>query len=284
MGAWVGWVAGAWVRWVGAWAVTLEHGTREASCTGRCYGLLVDSMMAGGNMNEVQRVGDTVRRIAGPWTPTVHRYLDYIRRGGVDWAPRPLGIDDDRETLSFIDGDVPVYPLPDWVWADSVLVEGGRRLRQLHDASIGFPLENATWQSWTKVPAEVICHNDFAPHNLAFADGAIVGAIDFDMCSPGPRMWDIAYFATRSVPLTAAVPQGAPDMSDARRRVALILSAYGSSATYLDLMRVAIRRLWDLADFSISKAEELGKPHLRDEAVAYERDAEYLTALIADVR
>jgi hypothetical protein len=97
-------------------------------------------------------------------------------------------------------------------------------------------------------------------------------------------MWDIAYFATRSVPLTAAVPQGAPDMSDARRRVALILSAYGSSATYLDLMRVAIRRLWDLADFSISKAEELRKPHLRDEAVAYERDAEYLTALIADVR
>jgi len=45
-------------------------------------------------------------------------------------------------------------------------------------------------------------------------------------------------------------------------------------------MRIAIRRLWDLADFSIGKADELGKPHLRDEALEYERDAEYLTAFL----
>jgi hypothetical protein len=243
----------------------------------------MDSMMTGGNMNQVERVGDSVRRVAGPWTPTVHRYLDYIRRGGVDWAPHPLGIDGDREVLSFIDGEVPVYPLPGWVWADAVLVDGAQRLRQLHDASIGFPLENAVWQSWTRVPVEVICHNDFSPHNLAFVAGAIVGAIDFDMCSPGPRIWDIAYFATRAVPLTAAVPAGAPNMADARRRVELILASYGSSATWHDVMLVAIRRLWELADFSISKADELGKPHLRDEARDYQRDAEYLTALIADV-
>ena len=243
----------------------------------------MDSMMTGGNMNQVERVGDSVRRVAGPWTPTVHRYLDYIRRGGVDWAPHPLGIDGDREVLSFIDGEVPVYPLPGWVWADAVLVDGAQRLRQLHDASIGFPLENAVWQSWTRVPVEVICHNDFAPHNLAFVDGAFVGAIDFDMCSPGPRIWDIAYFATRAVPLTAVVPAGAPDMADARRRVELILASYGSSATWHDVMLVAIRRLWDLAGFSISKADELGKPHLRDDALDYQRDAEYLTTLIADV-
>lgn len=237
--------------------------------------------MTGGNMNAVERVGDTVRRIAGPWTPTVHRYLEYVRRGGVDWAPKPLGIEHDREVLSFVHGDVPQYPLPSWVWSDAVLLDGARRMRQLHDASIGFRLDDATWQSWTKVPAEVICHNDFAPHNLAFADGVIVGAIDFDMCSPGPRIWDIAYFATRAVPLTAVVPDGAPDMADARRRVELILAAYGSSATWLDVMRIAIRRLWDLAEFSISKADELAKPHLLREARDYERDAEYLTRFIA---
>lgn len=50
----------------------------------------------------------------------------------------------------------------------------------------------AIWQSPAKVPEEVICHNDFAPHNLAFDEGRLVGAIDFDMCSPGPRLWDLA--------------------------------------------------------------------------------------------
>ncbi|HYI33413.1 MAG TPA: phosphotransferase, partial [Glaciibacter sp.] len=154
-------------------------------------------------MNNVERSGDTVLRDAGPWTPTVHRYLDYLTMAGVDWAPRPLGIDGRRERLSYVHGDVPLYPMPDWVWSEEVLTDGARRLRQLHDASIGFGLDDAVWQSPAKVPAEVICHNDFSPHNLAFVDGAFVGAIDFDMCSPGPRLWDIAYFATRVVPLTA---------------------------------------------------------------------------------
>ena len=236
-------------------------------------------ILTGGNMNVVEREGDTVLRLAGPWTPTVHRYLDYLRRAGVTWAPQPLGIEGDRERLSFVDADVPQYPLPDWVWAESVLVEGAARLRELHDASIGFGLDGAVWQSNTKVPSEVICHNDFAPHNLAFIDGAIVGAIDFDMCSPGPRLWDLAYFATRAVPLTAVTPDNAPGMHLARHRVDVILRSYGSSATWQDVIRVAIIRLLDLAEMSRDKADELGKPHLLDEALEYERDAEYLTAL-----
>ena len=146
----------------------------------------MDGALAGGNMNAVVRDGDSVLRTAGPWTPTVHRYLDYLAVAGVDWAPRPLGIEGDRERLSFVEGDVPLYPLPDWVWADAVLDDGARRLRQLHDASVGFGLDGAVWQAPAKVPAEVICHIDFAPHNLAFADGAIVGAIDFDFCSTSP--------------------------------------------------------------------------------------------------
>ncbi|WP_113717935.1 phosphotransferase [Arthrobacter dokdonensis] len=71
---------------------------------------------------------------------------------------------------------------------NAVVRDGARKLRRLHDASIGFGLDGAVWQSPAKVPAEVICHNDFAPHNLAFDDGMPVGAIDFDMCSPGPRL------------------------------------------------------------------------------------------------
>lgn len=230
-------------------------------------------------MNNVERSGDTVLRDAGPWTPTVHRYLDYLAMAGVDWAPRPLGIEGRRERLSFVHGDVPLYPMPDWVWSEEVLTDGAKRLRQLHDASIGFGLDDAVWQSPAKVPGEVICHNDFSPHNLAFVDGAIVGAIDFDMCSPGPRLWDIAYFATRVVPLTADTAANAPGMDDARRRVDLILAAYGSAATWSDVLRVAIIRLHDLAGLSREKAVELGKPDLAEHAEMYERDARFLRGL-----
>ena len=239
----------------------------------------MDGLLPGGNMNAVERSGDTVLRNAGAWTPTVHRYLNYIALAGIDWAPSPIGIEGDRERLSFIEGDVPLYPLPRWVWADSVLEEAAQHLKELHNASIGFALDDAIWQSHVKVPAEVICHNDFSPHNLAFSKGVLVGAIDFDMCSPGPRLWDIAYLATRAVPLTALAPKGAPGMDDARRRVDLLLRAYGPDATWDDVLRVAIIRLVDLADMSIKKAVELQRPHLRDEAADYERDAQFLRGL-----
>ena len=239
----------------------------------------MDGLLPGGNMNAVERSGDTVLRNAGAWTPTVHRYLNYIALAGIDWAPSPIGIEGDRERLSFIEGDVPLYPLPRWVWADSVLEEAAQHLKELHNASIGFALDDAIWQSHVKVPAEVICHNDFSPHNLAFSKGVLVGAIDFDMCSPGPRLWDIAYLATRAVPLTALAPKGAPGMDDARRRVDLLLRAYGPDATWDDVLRVAIIRLDDLADMSIKKAVELQRPHLRDEAADYERDAQFLRGL-----
>ncbi|NQX10221.1 phosphotransferase [Microbacteriaceae bacterium VKM Ac-2855] len=238
-----------------------------------------EAPLLGGNMNTVLRDGDTVLRIAGPWTPTVHRYLDWLAMAGIDWAPRPLGIELDRERLSLVAGDAPVYPLPDVVWSDAALQKGARMLRRLHDASIGFPLDGAIWQSRAKVPSEVICHNDFAPHNLTFVDGTIAGAFDFDMCSPGPRLWDIAYYATRIVPLTADTPSNAPDMTDARRRVDLLLEAYGSDDSWADVLRVAIIRLLDLADFSREKAVELGKPELSDDALLYERDAAFLTPL-----
>ena len=32
-------------------------------------------VLCGGNMTPVVRVGDTVRRATGPWTPTIHALL-----------------------------------------------------------------------------------------------------------------------------------------------------------------------------------------------------------------
>lgn len=248
-----------------------------------------DGPLLGGNMNTVIREGDTVLRNAGRWTPTVHRYLAHLRQAGIDWIPAPMAIHPAadggaRERLSYVHGEVPVYPLPKWVWATDVLHEGARRLRQLHDASIGFGLDGARWQAPAKIPAEVVCHNDFAPHNLAFRDGGIAGVIDFDFCSPGPRLWDIAYFATRAVPLSASPPPNAPGMSRARQRVDTILSAYGSdhggpAMTWDSVLRVAIIRLHDLADMSRHKAVELSNPELAADAETYDLDGRYLATL-----
>ncbi len=48
--------------------------------------------LTGGDMTAVVRVGDTVRRTAGPWTPAVHALLRHLRAAGftqIPRAPRP---------------------------------------------------------------------------------------------------------------------------------------------------------------------------------------------------
>src|SRR4051812_6261963 len=62
-----------------------------------------EEVLAGGNLSHVVRVGDTVRRPTGPWTPTVHALLAHL--DGFDGAPKVLGIDEqDREILEYLPG------------------------------------------------------------------------------------------------------------------------------------------------------------------------------------
>lgn len=235
----------------------------------------MEQRLAGGNMTEVWRVGATVRRQAGPWTPTIHALLAHLRRQGIDWVPEPLGIDErGREILGFIEGDVPAYPLPEWVWGDHVLVEAARRLRRLHDATADFAPEHAVWQLESRLPAEVICHNDFAPHNLVFHAGDVVGAIDFDTSSPGPRLWDLAGLALRIVPITAP-PDGIP-RDRVLERCRLLLDSYGSDAPLGSLLEFAVARLESIADYSDAKAVTLDNPDLAEHAIGYRRDAAWL--------
>jgi hypothetical protein len=59
----------------------------------------------GGLVDRAVRIGATVRRPAGPWTPTVHALLDHLESHGF-LAPRARGIDEDgREILSYLEGD-----------------------------------------------------------------------------------------------------------------------------------------------------------------------------------
>src|SRR5258707_6979330 len=55
----------------------------------------------------VIRIGGTVHRRAGPWTPAVHDLLRHLERLGFRGAPRPLGIDaNGREVLTYIPGEL----------------------------------------------------------------------------------------------------------------------------------------------------------------------------------
>lgn len=80
--------------------------------------------LEGGNAGGAVRVGDTVRRPAGPWTPAVHSLLQHLDRVGFEQAPRTLGLDDQgREVLSFLPGHTigNRRPWPAWVHSDDAL-------------------------------------------------------------------------------------------------------------------------------------------------------------------
>lgn len=243
-----------------------------------------DLVLTGGNMSVVVRRGDAVHRTAGPWTPTVHRLLDHLHGHGVDFLPRPLGMDDEgREVLTFLPGAVPTYPLPPCVWSEEVLRTTGEWLARVHAASAGFDTTAATWQLPGHEPAEVICLNDVAPYNMVFDDaGRLTGWIDVDAASPGPRAWDLAYLAHRLMPLTGEADTGAgpPDLHRCRRRLASLCEAYAGAGdevvvTPAEVVITAVTRLADLARFTADRAAA-GAQHVASHVGLYQRDAAWI--------
>jgi aminoglycoside phosphotransferase (APT) family kinase protein len=235
-------------------------------------------LLAGGNMEPVVRVDDTVRRVAGPWTPAVHGLLRRYEGAGIGEAPRALGIDGHgREVLTFIPGEVMATLPPESLWSRELLRAAGTLLRQLHD--VGEPLASAelTWRQPRREPAEVVCHNDFAPYNLIVDDGRLVGVIDFDMASPGSRLWDLAYLAYRLVPY-AEDAEGFDADRDGKRteRLADLLAVYGIDRPHDDVRQVAALRLDALAEFTEDQAAATGRSDLAEHAAMYRRDADRL--------
>lgn len=173
-----------------------------------------EQALKGGNMGGAVRVGSTVRKPSKPQSATVQRLLRHVRGQGVTWVPEPLGTDEQgRDVWSFIAGEV-IHDQPAWLWSTGILTTVARRLRQWHDATASFERRaDDVWWWPGKLPAEVVCHVDFAPYNHVFRSGELVGAIDFDICYPGPRLWDMAYTAYRYLPLTPHVDESVADGS-----------------------------------------------------------------------
>ena len=200
----------------------------------------------------VVRVGDTVRRPVRPFTATVQRFLAYLHEAGFDAAPVPLGYDDaGREVLSFVAGVVPVDPLPEWAYADDVIVELARLIRRLHDVAAEWrpPADAVYGHVPGKTPAgviplfdrpELVSHQDYCPGNVVFADGLPTAFIDFDLARPTTRVADLVNAMHWWVPLTS--PQDRPPL-DVARRVRLCADAYGlNAAQRAQVVPTAVRR------------------------------------------
>jgi aminoglycoside phosphotransferase (APT) family kinase protein len=225
------------------------------------------------------RIGDGVRRPAGAWSASVQDLLRHVRARGIAFVPEPRGVDaSGHETVSFVEGVVPAYPMPEWVWSERVLTDAAGLLRRYHDATVDFPSANRPWQLPAHEPVEVVCHNDFAPYNLVFRDRAPAAIIDFETASPGPRAWDLAYLAYRLVPLTAATNPDAIATADGVRagRLRRLCEAYGDLVAPAAVLDVAPDRLTELADLTGVRAAGNGRFAWRDHVRLYRADAEYV--------
>jgi Phosphotransferase enzyme family len=182
--------------------------------------------------------GDRVVRTAYPWASTIHALLRFLTANGFDAVPRPIGLADGIETLSFIPGSSGPAG-----WA-KVVPEGGLRrfarlLRRYHEATIGFepPSTDAPWafRSGAAGRGEVICHGDFGPWNVVWRQEEPVGLLDFDFAGPGEPMLDVTgaleYVAPFCDDEGSVRWRAYPEPPDRRRRIEVFAEAYGLSGT-----------------------------------------------------
>jgi len=211
-----------------------------------------EQRLPGGNTGGAVRVGDTVRRTAGHWTPSVHALLRHLEAAGFDRAPRALGFDEaGREVLSYLPGETvgATRPWPAWAHSDEALREVAAWLREFHAAAATFvPPDGAVWReggAWR--PGLIVGHNDAAPYNAAWSGGRLAGFFDWDFAAPVTPAWDLAFTAFAWVPLHARAvvrSEGFTAFADRPRRLRLLLDAYGWSGPpgeFVGIVRERVR-------------------------------------------
>ncbi|MBD1268956.1 phosphotransferase [Aeromicrobium tamlense] len=177
-----------------------------------------------GGSGGVWRVGRTVRRPTGAWTPAVHELLHWLENEGLGGIPHVSGLDDDgREIVSYVEGRG--VPVDDEVVLDSVLVEAVGWLRDFHDIVEDFRPEGPrVWRQAGEVELtgdQIICHNDPGAYNWIIQSGHFVAMIDWDLAGPGERIDDLAFLCWTAIPLYREIP-----LEDVVRRLDLVVDAY----------------------------------------------------------
>lgn len=228
--------------------------------------LLEGERFSGGQVGGAVRIGDTVRRPTGPWTPAVHALLAHVRAAGLPYVPEVLGFDElGREVLAYVPGSTfGNDEWPDWARSDALLEQAMRWLAAYHEAVRDFRPEGAVWRLDSRALAsdELICHNDLAPYNLLVTDPdgelKLAGVLDWDVAGPGRPVDDLAFAAWNFLPLwDPELP-----VAEAARKLRLLVSAYGSSSPVEVLRHVPVRMNAGLA--RIRKGAAAGDQGMRN--------------------
>lgn len=180
-----------------------------------------ESVLGGGAVNEVVRVGATVRRTPSERSRYVGELLALFERRGWAGAPRFLGTDErGREVFRYIEGRAAVSPDErSAARGDDTLVRIAQLVRSFHDLTHGTPLAG---------DQDVVCHNDLAPKNTVYdTTWRPLAFVDWDLAAPGKRVHDVAHVCWQYLDLGPAVT----DVRETARRIALICEAYGLDDT-----------------------------------------------------
>ncbi|MER5936054.1 phosphotransferase [Streptomyces sp. NPDC001928] len=235
---------------------------------------MAERVLGGGAVNEVVRVGTTVRRTPSERSGYVRELLALFESRGWEGAPRYIGTDErGREVFGYLEGRAAVTPRERAAaCTDAALVRVAQLVRAVHDMTHGTPSAG---------DRDVVCHNDLAPKNTVYAvEGADwwpTAFVDWDLAAPGERVHDLAHVCWQYLDLGP----GVTDVPEAARRIALVREAYGPCAGGEEIVDVI---LWwqDRCLRGIEAGAARGEPAmvgLRERGAAAEvRDAYAWTA------
>lgn len=219
-----------------------------------------ETKLTGGSVSAPVKVGDTVRRPAGVWTPTLHALLVFLAEQGFGHAPQPLGLDEQgREVLTYLPGKSALRPWPAVVKTDDGLRQVAAMLREYHEVVAGWrPPADAVWRvghvPWRS--GQIIRHGDLGPWNTLWQDDRLTGLIDWDFAEPGERITDVAQLAWYFVPLRGEQhwrDAGFAERPDFARRLAVLAEAYGGVS-----VAEVVRELDRLQHFDMDRTRTLG--------------------------
>jgi hypothetical protein len=193
-----------------------------------------------GNMGGAVRIGATVHRATGPWTPAVHALLAYLD-GRLPHVPKVHGFDEQgREVLDFMAGRI--VDIDSALLTEPQIASLVRWTRALHDATRDFA-HPGPWRHFPIPDATIIGHNDIATYNSCFDGDELAGVFDWDMSGPTTPLLELAFIAWNAAPLWQ---ENDPTFVAARLKV--IAARYRDGPDAMTILRAVPRRIQIMID------------------------------------